>query len=320
MKRILLNSSIILGIHLILICATNFVKPFYFENATFRGKVENLSKECPTCNAFFIGSSLTFQQVNPMLFDSLVNLNERHPKIKSYNLGSRQVTLLEALYLSENSIKEKIIPANSTLFVELRPHTSMDSLFTAKNTFYRGFGDLELVTAPKESLLLRASTMYRSFAQYFFNYINGGMLSTLNKNFVIEQLDEEGIRGFLPLKTSSTSRDKFILIDHGRIEYDWDQIDMILEKLRHVNEIANKHQIRLIYLVPNLLFEESSIWKTHLIYTLDKDPTLEIIDMGQPKLYPELFDPDLYYDIRHLNEDGANLYTRYLADAYLDLE
>ena len=42
--------------------------------------------------------------------------------------------------------------------------------------------------------------------------------------------------------------------------------------------------------------------------------------MGQPNLYPELFDPDQYYDIRHLNEDGANLYTRYLADAYLNLE
>ena len=42
--------------------------------------------------------------------------------------------------------------------------------------------------------------------------------------------------------------------------------------------------------------------------------------MAQPQLYPELFDPDLYYDDIHLHKDGANLYTQLVADAYLKLE
>ena len=286
----------------------------------FREKVTNMYKECPSCNTFFIGSSLSLRHVNPMLFDSLVNHNKDYSKTTSYNLGSIQVVLLEAMYLAEHSIKNKIIPANSTLFVELRPHSINDSIFTAKNTFYRDFQDLKLVTAHEQNLFNKVSVVYSSIAQYLFNYINGGALSTLNKDYATEQLKKNGIRGFLPHKVSLKSRDKHIPIKHREKRYNYDCNAIILRKLKYINEIAHLHRIQLIYLVPSLLFEESSDWKIHLIHSLEKDSSLQIIDMGQPQRYPELFDPAQYHDKIHLHKDGANLYTQRLAEAYLELE
>ena len=321
MRRFLFHSILFGSLFFGTSALLQLTKPYYFENAMFREKVTQMPEECPSCNTFFIGSSLTFRHVNPVLFDSLVNSNNEYPETKSYNLGSVQVNLLEAMYLAEHSIEEKIVPANSTLFVELRPHTMKDSIFSAKNTFYRDFDDMALVTSHHQNFFDRISAFYSSNAQYVFKYINGGILSTLNKNYVIEQLKKHGNYGFLPYKISSKSKGKKIAIDYDDIdEYNQQHASLVIAQLKHIHEIAKRHQIRLIYLVPNLSLSNSSDWKVHLIHPLQEDSNLEIIDMGQPQIYPGLFSPEQYHDKVHLHEDGADLYTQLLADAYLELE
>ncbi len=44
-----------------------------------------------------------------------------------------------------------------------------------------------------------------------------------------------------------------------------------------------------------------------------------ILDFGIPKEYPELFDPDNRYDADHLNQDGAEIFSRLLADRFASL-
>lgn len=321
MRRFLFHSILFGSLFFGVSALIHMAKPFYFENAMFRQKIDKMPVECPSCNTFFIGSSLTFRHVNPALFDSLVNQNKAYAEIRSYNLGSVQVNLLEAMYLAEHSIEEKIIPANSTLFVELRPHTMKDSIFTAKNTFYRDFDDMALVTSHRQNFFDKLSAVYSSNAQYLFKFINGGILSTLNKNLVIEQLKQHGNHGFLPYKISSKSSIKHTPLNfESKLEFNREHTDILLEKLKHLNNIADAHQIHLIYLVPNLSLNESSDWKRHLIHPLQEDSNLEIIDMGQPQIYPGLFNPEQYHDKVHLHEDGADLYTQLLADAYLELE
>ncbi|MBA99755.1 MAG: hypothetical protein CMN34_02390 [Saprospirales bacterium] len=320
MRRFLFHSILFASLFFGVSALIHMAKPFYFENAMFREKINEIPTECPSCNTFFIGSSLTFRHVNPMLFDSLVNSSSGHPISESYNLGSVQVNFLESMYLAEHSMEEKIVPAKSTLFLELRPHTIKDSIFTAKNTFYRDIHDLDLVASHHQNLFDKARVIYSSNAQYLFKYINGGILSTLNKNYVIEQLKQYGIRGFLPYTVSSKSRNKKISIAYDDIdEYNPEHTSIVVKQLKHIQEIAKKHQIRLIYLVPNLFLDESSDWKTHLIHPLQKDSSLQIIDMGQPHRYPRIFSPYQYHDKVHLHEDGANLYTQLLVDAYLEL-
>ena len=321
MRRFLFHSILFGSLFLGASALIHMTKPFYFENAMFREKVNEMPTECPSCNTFFIGSSLTFRHINPMLFDSLVNQNKDFPEIKSYNLGSVQVNLLESMYLAKYSIKEEIIPANSTLIVELRPHTIKDSIFTAKNTFYRDFRDMALVTSHHQNFFDKISAIYSSNAQYLFKYINGGFLSTLNRNYVIEQLAKRGKKGFLPYKKSSKSSIKQTPLDfESKLDFNREHTDILLEKLKHLNNIAVTHQIHLIYLVPNLSLNESSDWKKHFIHPLQNDSTLHIIDMAQPQVYPELFDSALYHDKVHLHEDGADLYTQLLAKAYINLE
>ena len=321
MRRFLFHSILFASLFFGVSALMHMAKPFYFENAMFRQKIDKMHAECPSCNTFFIGSSLTFRHVNPALFDSLVNQNKDFPEFKSYNLGSVQVNLLESMYLAKHSIEEEIIPANSTLFVELRPHTIKDSIFTAKNTFYREFHDMALVTSHRKNFFDKMSAVYSSNAQYLFKYINGGILSTLNKNHVIEQLKQHGNHGFLPYKISSKSSIKQTPLDfESKLEFNREHTDILLEKLKHLNNIADAHQIHLIYLVPNLSLNESSDWKKHLIHPLQNDSTLQIIDMAKPQVYAELFDSALYHDKVHLHEEGADLYTQLLAEAYIKLE
>ena len=96
--------------------------------------------------------------------------------------------------------------------------------------------------------------------------------------------------------------------------------DILLEKLKHLKNIADAHQIHLIYLVPNLSLNESSDWKRHLIHPLQNNSNLQIIDMAKPHVYLKLFDSALYHDKVHLHDEGADLYTQLLAEAYIKLE
>lgn len=71
------------------------------------------------------------------------------------------------------------------------------------------------------------------------------------------------------------------------------------------------------------------VFFTHPLITPD-DPTEQyvhlwrppggslVLDFSDPDRYPELFDPDRYFDLRHLNQPGSKRFTARLAEAYLE--
>ena len=43
-----------------------------------------------------------------------------------------------------------------------------------------------------------------------------------------------------------------------------------------------------------------------------------MLRFGDPVKYPELYNPDLFYDEVHMNPDGARLFTDQIARAFID--
>ena len=144
MRRFLLNITIIIGIHLILISTVDSIKPFYFENAIFRKKMELMQNKCSDCNTYFLGSSFTHRHVNPEQFDSLVNACDRTVPMKSFNLGMPGATMLEILFITKNLLNEDLINPYSTLFIEVQPIYTLDKTLSARHTYYRNPEDFDL--------------------------------------------------------------------------------------------------------------------------------------------------------------------------------
>ncbi|MEZ4740774.1 MAG: hypothetical protein R2818_15780 [Flavobacteriales bacterium] len=77
---------------------------------------------------------------------------------------------------------------------------------------------------------------------------------------------------------------------------------------------CREHQIELVFILPpNTL----NAMEWNVFQGLPKD---RVIDMGDPDNYPEFYQTNYRFDRGHLNEVGAALYTRKLAERILELD
>jgi hypothetical protein len=96
-----------------------------------------------------------------------------------------------------------------------------------------------------------------------------------------------------------------------------EQVVALSEDVELWQRLVNDYKqqgIRLVLLIPPGPVNERQL------ALLRRLPTDNFIDLSDPEQYPELYNPDLFYDFVHLNHDGARLLTQYLAESFLKLE
>ncbi len=325
MRCFLLNITIIIGIHLILISAVDSIKPFYFENAIFRKKMELMQSNCSDCNTYFLGSSFTHRHVNPDQFDSLLNTFDRTVPMKSFNLGAPGATMLEILFITKNLLNEDLINPSSTLFIEVQPIYTLDKILSARHTYYRNPKDFNLVVGDVSIKNWSKQKMYKqyySIAKYTFNAINGGLLSSIQPGNEqnLDELVNSSINGYVGFEGYSKeleTNNRENKYQKNTVINDATFYETFLQKLISLDRIAKTKNVQIVYVLPS--FSKSIINENdELIKSLN---SLEnFISMSNPIIYPELYLKENLFDRSHLNTQGAGYYTAYLADAYLELE
>ncbi|MBK6640313.1 MAG: hypothetical protein IPG39_03330 [Bacteroidetes bacterium] len=109
-----------------------FTSPYY-GNELYRQKFEHFTASDSDYNTVFFGSSRTFRQINPVIFDSLL----QDYQIKSFNCGAPAVSNPEQYYLYEQFLKNPP-PGIHYAFMELKPinYISRVNLWTPRNYYW----------------------------------------------------------------------------------------------------------------------------------------------------------------------------------------
>ena len=312
-------------------------------NEYYKVKYDFLQKEPDNkYNVFFIGSSRIYRHVVPSVFDSCCRTIAG---CKSFNLGSPGAAPPESYSLCENFLKDYNSSKVNYVFLELAPILPIDrqNLF-AKQSYYWLDWDYTLSSVKyffnkDQSLSQNSKDIFNFIFCFFqkeigFNYLSGIEEVDKKEHFLGKRKDgyysleeeERYISMGKAEKNGVAERRKEFIKDTNQLcvrctesgipflksefqkkEFYSTEYDM----LAHLLDVSKEKNIHLMFIIPPRLgrtdYEEVLFFKHHL-------PKENVIEIANPKEYPELWAVNRSFDIGHLNETGAQLFSRLLAE------
>lgn len=294
-------------------------------------------------NAVALGSSLTYRHLVPKRLDALLDTC----KTSTFNLGGDAVFNPETYYLYENLLDEIADNSLDYAFIELVPLPNIETqnLATPRNYYWHNFRywlfSTEYILDSNESLSTELENFHEYSLSYLYRLILGFrvlFLDLQNEDQDVKQdTERDGFYAFdaqmnspeTSLKTRDRLQGKYasFLKDVGVLEnrisaaketfsvaQDGDVNQAHLRKLQYLLDKSQAKGVDLIFFIPPRL--ETYEGLASIVESLPSDHVIEVFD---PVKYPEIYRPDLSFDEIHLNEKGAEIFTRYFADAVSDV-
>ena len=311
-----------------------FIIPFPDNgNDVFELKWNYLRKNEREVNLVFIGSSRTFRHIDPELFDSL-SLS----KTESFNLGAQATFSPEVFYLLD-----KIIQSDSkikTVIMELQPVNDIgyQNLYAIKSFYWMNLSNWWMVQKYNWNSSLSSINKFTFGSKYFLSFIYrfyvGKFAMFLNRSSNDEKFLGGLKNGFfsLDLQFDETNIDHEVLAKNknklklnpkllkARMEIAYQvfnsksEIIPNQEYLKYLCYYIQKCQekgIELIYFIPPRLgtYDE--------IAGLEKQKELNVINLANPVQYEEFYQLEYSFDLGHLNQKGAQLFTKKLWQEFI---
>lgn len=303
---------------------------------------ERVLRSDPTFNTVFVGSSITFRQIDPAIFDAELAESFR---THSYNLGNdglyatRSIDFLEYLLSTAP-------PGLETVFVELFRLDEVMSNYDAPEimriTGYRNY--LRIV---RTIIAANFSRRYKAWllAQYTRSFVHKALgfglvnyltlerplrpqhierLAVADRGFyakdveLLQSRDPANV-GTLKSVRASFEGNRELVDDRRRLHLDKYRQQWLItpnpfsERLLQLIDRAEIQGIRLIFILPPLMDMRGVSFAYPAWLALPEENRL---DLSDPVRYPELYRYDNLFDIEHVNSIGSRWFTRYLADAY----
>jgi hypothetical protein len=312
--------------------------PYYWGNINTLNKRNFIVQNKAKFNTLFIGSSKLHYQLNPLVFDSIVNsVDTGKYKIHSYNFGIDAMLPPESIYIYK-SLLERDSLSFKTAIIELNflPNIETTNMFTWRRYYWLNNDTYHDYTssllASKFSLPLKAwdlSLLNVLAVQKLYNIGKFNEYVEFKKDeFLPDTAREVGLSGFRPLhhpKSFSPQELQRILdVKTASITADENYSKWSAEKenktyaayLQQVVDLSHKKGIRLIFLFPTQ-------WNVkqyrELFPILDKMPEKDKIVVFNFKDHQPLFDPQNLFDNSHVDSVGARIYTGYVAQGFLKI-
>ncbi|GLB50333.1 hypothetical protein [Neptunitalea lumnitzerae] len=328
MKKFLLKTFIFGAIFLFLLIIKKHVLPYYTGDATFMTKLEDFDSKSKKFNTVFFGSSRIHRHVNTTLLDSILN----DYNISSYNLSVAGTYNPESYYLYENFIDNKTNGEIKLAFVELQAlyQYSENNYETTKGSYWNtekyldySLNYIENSNYTEEQKKEMSDSYFKS---YLYGYYDFSIFSNITK--VALNLTKVSKNGFDPLESKMSKGNSALMKRWNDFRADTsalnDRIKATLtpiaeskENTYHLNflkNLINKSKakgIQLIYILPPRLTLEHY---KELVPICNKLPSNNIIKLNDYNKYRELYEVKYSFDIGHLNNEGANIFTTYLAE------
>lgn len=351
MKRFLKNTILFFLLYLGLSHLLSLCLPYHWGNPWYSAKIRFLKQEPNNdWNTYFFGSSRVHNQIDPKLFDGLVN-GQTEEELRSFNLGAQGNFPPQSYFLFENFLQSNLSKGAKYCFLELREVARMQSEDrTPSNHSYwlnleeLSFGLPLVLSDSTKSQAFKRIQGIRYLRTYVKNVLHIGHFEaqlTTTDYYDPMYLGPES-KGFLPLEYQyETTNDKVVkeglkkrrqLLERKpenldlrrRRHLDGHRVDPAIyyseihrDRLLRMIESAKEKGIHLILLYISSGPSQAPERAIHLLRSL---PQSHIIDLADPAKYPELFAIENAFDIGHLNDKGSRIFTTHLADQFIKLK
>lgn len=288
-------------------------------------------------NIIFAGSSYMYRSIKPDVFSKQMEINGY--KFSAYNFAAPGSYAFEANHYL-NLLTE--FPGGKKpdyLFINLFPINS-DYIITVMeenrltNRMIR-YHDLETTLLNIEAILLsdfeikkKIVTIFEHITHLLFNIMNVGIGKQLNEPFRLNTSEVSWLvnrNGYHPsLMEKNAHKKKYTEKTHENAvelhERDYEKLSENRPLQIKRNEFSFRyHQykklqrngINVIYIIPPVLYDMREM---HDLCRSDGFPTC--FKMDDPFKYPELIKYQNRYDIGHLNDRGADYFSKYIADRF----
>lgn len=342
MKKFLKNCILILLFVVIIIGTSKIFVPYYWGNSNFATKILYLKKNQNTYNSFFFGSSIVHHQINPKIFDSIVN-QKTSEKIKSFNLGSPATFPPQSYYLYENFLKKDLNPSTKYIFIQLK-ELSIPSR-PVRDEYWQNFSDVlflfRTVHEDKTLNFRRKFAYYRhTIYRYTKNIFADNQLGTylFTTNFYDSIYLGENNNGFVSLEyqyehtTNETNKSGMKELRNKLLDEKFKVRELNANDVKNMidqvgNEVSSTHLNRMLHLIDisnekgvQLIFFISPRTTNQNIIDIYKQlPEKHKIEFSQSLGFSELFKKENLYDEGHLNTKGSNLYCKIFADEFVKM-
>lgn len=323
--------------------AASYFVPYFWGNDGWAAKYKYFQKNADQYNVLFFGSSQTYRQIDPGVFD---NQLERLG-VKSYNFGYEATATPEVNYLYENLLDDKSVNLSkvNVVFMDLQPvrflrsrnASSMRGRYHMSPANYAKA--LNLVINSHSSYSNRYNSVLNYTRAFFDNQFNVRSFKDMTKfrqrygqarKGFMKPLGEND-NGFLPLNKDPQAkkrRNEFLNCEKWYIPYSEEMAiysqdcglikgapfdrELFFECRRLIN-LSKRKGIHLVFLIPP---RSPYLNTTKVAEKLGEEHFISLVD---PRKYPKFYKMNHCFDRGHLNQRGARAYTIALAKEARDV-
>ncbi len=336
MNRFIKNIAFFFVIAYVINVFTSAVVNPYFGNRYYDAKYRYFKEHRDEYNTVIFGSSRSYRQINPEIFDKLLQENG----FKTFNLASPSTFNPEIYQLYDDFLNDTPKGNCKCAIIELLPLNIIDerNIKTAKNNYWIDIAHLLFALrynfARKISWERKIDRSLSYLASYFYKLMDTSKFETLllrndndEENLIGKRKDGyyslekqmEDIGGDNPLKKRrklflKNTKALDIRIERSKAEMNKYQREknvnrVHLEKLLSIIDRSEKKGIHVIYFIPPRLVNYAELLP--LKYCLPQD---RLIDVTNALKYPNLYRVEYSFDIGHLNDKGADFLTEAVAE------
>ena len=291
-------------------------------------KIEWLAQHGDQYDTLFIGTSRTLEHIQPALFDQL--MAQAGMPTHSFNLGILGMRPPEDSYLLETVLAKRRAPLKLVIVEAntINAENEADALGTLREVYWRDTSRFWVVT--RSILERKRKTLWKT--EVLVHNLNVYLRKTLSVGRGIEWLT-----GHLE-KNASPPPQSLGKYSDGYLSYDT-PLRTIKDEEWRVFQTKFKRNIQLVFndgasqqeLAKKRLWVEAHGGKmiaftppiagiNHFIPDPRLHPGLPWLNFFQPAKYPEFFQKENLADSGHLNQQGAEFFTRRLVEEIVALE
>ncbi|MBL7929740.1 MAG: hypothetical protein JNL47_09775 [Bacteroidia bacterium] len=358
MKRFVITAFIFLSLilaaclflHYYIIPKLGFT-PYYWGDKLITEK-RNAAVASSGFNTLFFGSSMVYRQINPAAFDSVVNKNS-NLDIKSFNFGVNWLASSELIYLTDNILND--IPEKPRyVFLELQrikmvnyknylttriiywytPELykfTVDAILHSRMPFYSKAGQFISHTVNfignqinlgyfTEALRFLAEThtagLYRTPEEVGNGFLS---LEAENKKLLESGVNPERLNRFLKDTATVYARKQASITAFSYFEKHPEDLSVYnTAYAAKLNSMIEKYKVNNIHLIIFLPPRLDRLQYQELLPVLNALPDDHRLNMADARLYPGFYLASHSFDVTHMNEKGAALYSRNLAEQFVN--
>jgi hypothetical protein len=302
----------------------------YWGNPEYEYKLRLYKKD--NYNTVFFGTSRIYRGINPLVVDSIMNLNGS--EMKSFNMATHASWANETLYLYDQFLDDPKLSAGvTTVFMEFQNIMAVrpTRLLSEKAIYYQNVdhywfilryaADEVMVNPERLAGVLYTTSVYTLGTA--INLSNIKRISTKRTVYTPEIGNEVNSRGYLTIDELSGEFEKpteegistytnnirpFLKMDDAAFN------STFFHKLSDLIVRSNRQGIKLIFVLPPVRLTEGMIGVFNAI------PASHKIEVADPDKYHELYGVENWLDRVHLNARGSKHLTDYFINAYKKLD